>query len=95
MNDLVYPAPSVRRNLCSIPKCEGMERWIHKCGPAGVGSVVNDIVLSFCSLIVYRASSSSLPAYRYACSLMREGDLRDLSSLFETCKYSTEYAMIQ
>lgn len=53
-----------------------MERWIHQFRPAGIESVIN-YCLSFCSLIRFRASSSSLPACRHACSLMREDNLSD------------------
>lgn len=46
-----------------------MQRWIHQFGPlAGVGSVINYVLLSFCSIIVYRATYSSPPAYRYVLS---------------------------
>lgn len=54
-----------------------MHRWIHQFGRAGVGSFINYFLLSCCSLIIYRARSSSQPACRYLCSLIREADTSD------------------
>lgn len=56
---------SVSINFFSPPTREWLQRWIHLFGPAGVGSVINYILLSLCSIIIYSSGSSCLPAHRF------------------------------